>query len=754
MLRAMRGLPLILCLAAAPAIAHAADRLSVPAHRTDSEIRIDGVLDEPAWAGATPITAFRLINDREGQVPAESTEVRILFDDDHMYVGYWCGNRTPGAIRSNLAPRDQILDDDHISIHLDTYRDRRRAYIFGVNADGVQLDGILDGGEPDFSWDAVWHAETRRVVGGWVAEVAIPLREMRFPAGGGGTWGVWFRRQVMKNDEVFAWPLLRQADQGAVMLQAADVTGLDGLRGSGGLEVQPYVSMAGDERRWPLTGPLGAFRGLSGWSGDSEAHAGVDFKYSVTSTMTLNATLNPDFSQVESDALQIETNQRFALFFPEKRPFFLEGAEIFDTELDLVYTRRITDPDAGLKLTGKQGPVRVGVIAAYDAGGGSLAGTGAGDRGSLSREGLVSIARTTLDLGEDGNVGLLVTDRRSRNEQGGVFPAVIPAAPLPQGGANSVVAADGRWRLAKPLFIEGEIAYSRTRVDSSADFPGTRIVSTGAFDDLAFDAGLRYADGIRDINVYQSYLGPEFRSETGFIPRVDVRETGFDGDFTVRPENAWLRSYRPILTGYVIHDHTGGIQEWWVSPMVDWIFQKSTHAHIMYVRSMERFLGREFDLDTYIVTVDNALFRAASVEFAADFGTGVYYDAATAAETFRGWRENYELEATVRPSPRVTSSLTVERSRFSRKFGGEEIFDVWVMGANTTYQFTRRLYARFYPQYDADEQHLDADLLVGYVVNPGTVLYAGYNGDFDEIDGKSRGTRRSWFLKASYRFMR
>ncbi len=748
--RASGLVALALSCVAVPAFADG--RPTVPAVKIEGEIRIDGIMDEPEWAAATPITGFRLIEVREGQMPSESTEVRILYDSERIYVGIWCGNRGPGAIRSSLAPRDENLDDDQIAVHFDTYRDRRRAYIFGVNADGVQMDGILDGDEPDFSWDAVWDAEAKRVMGGWTAEMAIPVREMRFPADGGGAWGIWFRRQITKNDEVCSWPLWRQEDQGAIMLQAADLTGIHGLVGSGGLEVQPYASVTRDEQRGPRFGPSGPLGGLSRWSGDYESNAGLDLKYGLTSTLVANGTFNPDYSQVEADALQIDTNRRFALFYPEKRPFFLEGAEIFNTRLDLVYTRRIADPDAGFKITGKQGRVRVGAIAAYDAGGGSLAGTGALGHEPVSREGFVGIARTTFDIGDDSNIGLLYTDRRSRDRIDGVFTDALTPGLLPQGGANQVVALDGRWRITRPLFLESQVAWSHTRVDSSSDHQGDRIARRASFDDAGYDARLRFADGVRDVSVYQSYLGPEFRSETGFLERVDIRKSGFDSDFIARPENAWLRSWQPIFNAYVIHDHTGGIQEWYVSPMIDWEFQKSTHVHTMYVRSMERFFGNEFDLNTHILNFDNWLFRQAEVSFYTTVGDGIFYEAGPAA--FKGWRENYTFEATLRPSPRMTSAVSVERSRFSRKFGGEEIFDVWVMGANTTYQFTRELFARVYPQYNADDRHLDADVLIGYVLHPGTVIYAGYNGDFDRIDGSTQGTHRTWFVKASYRFVR
>jgi hypothetical protein len=219
----------------------------------------------------------------------------------------------------------------------------------------------------------------------------------------------------------------------------------------------------------------------------------------------------------------------------------------------------------------------------------------------------------------------------------------------------------------------------------------------------------------------------------------------------VRPENHWLRSAQPILNGYAIHDHTGGLQGWWVSPMVDWLFQKQTHAHTMYVRSRERWQGQDFDLNTYIFVLDNSLLRPLEASFDLTVGDGVFYGD-TPAESYRGWSEQYNWGATVRPDPRLTAELTASKSRFSRELGGEEIFDVWALGAKTTFQFTRRFYARVYPQYDSGARHFDADALLGYVLHPGSVIYVGWNGDFDRVHGRQRSTQRTLFFKASHRF--
>ena len=369
------------------------ERPRAVAMRAAGELRLDGALEESDWARAEAVGAFQLIMVREGEAPSESTDVRVLVTDTHVWFGIRCANQGPGAVRASLSPRDQILDDDHISVHLDTYSDRHRAYIFGVNPHGVQLDGILDGGEPDFSWDAVWDAEARLAERGWTAEMAIPLRTLRFPEGGSGTWGLWIRRAITKNDEVCSWPLYRLAVAGDIMLQAGDLEGMTGVRGGGGWEAQPYAATTRSEVR--------RFGSVNDWHGDHVYDVGLDARYGITSTMTANLTVNPDYSQVEADALQIDVNQRFPLYFPEKRPFFLEGAETFNTFFRLLYTRRMADPLYGGKVIGKIGRWRVGAIALRDEGGGSTEGIGAGSTGGPSPPGYFSVGRLTYDLGEN-----------------------------------------------------------------------------------------------------------------------------------------------------------------------------------------------------------------------------------------------------------------------------------------------------------------------------------------------------------------
>ena len=741
----------------------ALERPSVAAVRATGALRVDGVLDEADWARATPITGFRLIQDREGEAPSESTEVRVLFDDAHLYFGCRCWNRGPGAIRASLAPRDQILDLDNLGIGLDPYLDRHRAFTFGVNPYGVQYDGIFAGDELDTEWDGVWDAEATRDSAGWTAELAIPLRTLRFPENGSGAWGLWIRRQIQKNDEVCSWPLYRLGVAGDVMLQAADLTGLAGLRGSGLFDLQPYAASAWSSQR--------AFDGdgvATDWERQRRTDVGLDAHAPLSSTLALNATLNPDFSQIEADALQIDVNQRYPLYFEEKRPFFLEGADIFDTPIDLVYTRRIADPSYGAKLTGRLGSVRLGGIVVRDDGSGPLAGVGGGPSEGVSTKGWFHVGRASWEIGENSSVGALVALHQSDRASLLVVPVAGGEESRPDGGANSVFAADAKVRLSRRWFFSGQAAHSGSRFDTTTfssrwDSTGGLLDSTGGLfvrdsrrvtrSGAAYHAELNYSDGVRNLELYQKYLGPGFRAETGFLERVDLRQTGFESNFYIRPQNAWLRSVQPLFEGSVDHDDAGRIQGWWWSPMIDWQFQKQTHAFTMFDRWQERWHARDYTGHRFSLNVDNSQWRALTVAFESEVGDGIWYGESD-ADSYLGWLEQYAAQATLRPSPRVTAELTASRSRFSRDHGRGVLYDVWTLGAKTTWQFTGRLYARVYPQYDTEAEHLDADALLGYVVHPGSVLYLGYNGDADRIAGRHRVTGRTAFFKVSYLFQR
>ncbi len=334
--------------------------------RVEASIRIDGVLDEPAWAQAARLTGFWQYQPVDGRPAEEQTEILVWYAPDAIHFGIIAHDKVPSAIRASSADRDNIDNEDYVVLDIDTFHDRRRAFFFGVNPLGVQSDGVrsegagqassLIPGGTDKNPDFVWDSKGRLTERGYEIEIRIPFKSLRYPGGERQTWGFNVTRVVQRTGYTDTWTDVRRANASFIGQEGA-IGGLHDLRHGVTVEAQPFVTAAANGVRNDLTGDFDR--------DDVDPDAGLNLRLGFTS-YALDATLNPDFSQVESDEGQVTVNERFALFFPEKRPFFLEGIELFGTPQTLVYTRRIVDPKAGAKFTGKFGQLGVAHLTAVD----------------------------------------------------------------------------------------------------------------------------------------------------------------------------------------------------------------------------------------------------------------------------------------------------------------------------------------------------------------------------------------------------
>lgn len=740
-----RALAVLLVFVPAAAPAQPAARPSVAVARAGEPLRIDGALDEAAWRDAAPVTDFRLLFAREGQAPSESTEVRVLLDDGRIVFGIACRERHAPA--ASVVPRDRITDGDHISVHLDTDGDGQRAYIFGVNPFGVQLDGTLTDG-PDFQWDGVWDAEARRGPDGWTAEVAIPLRTLRFPEGGTRPWRVWFRRQCEPLNEVSSWPLWRQGEAGNIMLQAADLTGLEGVRGGNAIHLEPYVSGS-------LAGARDA--GAPGaWSDTRRRAAGLDAQAAVTTGLTLNATFRPDFSQIEADALLIEANQRFPLQYPEKRPFFLEGGEVFDTPLELLYTRRMASPAAGLKVAGRVGAVRTGALWVRDDGGVSMAGAGHGPDAD-SRRGHYMVSRLEVPFGDGNAVGVL---GGAHDQDGGPLAALLATeAAQATGSRNSVVSADLQLKLSDRWSWTGQVVRTATRLDSA--FADTSLAWPPAlpssrretFAGGAWVSRLHYDARALSLKFRARGVAPRFRDELGFQERVGVRYQQAVAEWRIDPESGPLQRAMWTNDALVLHGEKNGLEYSFLNSWWDFQFRRNFEFAIGFEAIDEYWLDRRYTQERVHTWTGDNRWRPFTWVLETIIGDGLYYGD-TPDESFRAWTETWLFDATVRPAPWLTAAANVKHFRVARAPTRGEVVNVWLVGVNVNAQLTRRLSARLYPQYDGDAKHLAVNGMLGWVLHPGTVFYAGVNGGFDERLDRRRmtATTRQAFAKASWRF--
>ena len=728
----MRRVPVLLMLSllCLGKSAFSTERPSVAATHMAVPLRIDGALDDVDWASAPAIDAFRLIGAREGQTPSESTVVKVLFDDTRIVFGIWCGARRPQ--RASLTPRDQITDGDHISVHLDTDGDGQRAYIFGVNPYGVQLDGILTG-DPDFKWDGVWEAEAKRDDGAWTAEIAVPFRAMRLPRHGTRPWRLWIRRECIAWNEVAAWPLYSKNQSGSVMLQAADLAGLEGVRGGRDLTLEPYA----------FGGLLGA-RGFDGagaagpWSHAHDEAAGLDLQASITPSLALNATVNPDFSQLEADKLQIDVNQRFPLSYPEKRPFFLEGGEVFQSPLELVYSRRMSDPDGGLKMTGKVGGVRTGVLVVRDAGGASLAGVGAGPW-DTSRRGSWALTRESLPYGDGKDVGVLMA---------GHFQDAEHADAGQPRSRNELFAIDASGRFSEHWGYQGQFVHTESRTSVSDGAGGWRGET------LRGGMGVvRASHNSRrlELGLGARYVDPGYRNEIGFEERVGVNYKRINWKLHTYPKSGPFQQLSWTQKFFVIHDYTGRVEYYTITPGIDWGFRSNQFLWTGMQFDREHWLSRDYGVPHFHAYYENSMVRSFGLSGDIDVGRGIYYGDDDAS-SFPVWQESYDVSATIRPTSWITIESNAKHLSLAREYGVTPFLDLWLVGAKTTAQFNRRWFLRFYPQYDTGSRHMVLNALAGYVLHPGTVLYLGANSGWDEVRQREQLTSRQVFAKASYRF--
>ncbi|MGE0353667.1 MAG: DUF5916 domain-containing protein [Gemmatimonadales bacterium] len=451
--------------------------------RMEVEATVDGRLDEPVWRQAARLTGFSQYEPVDGRPAEEQTDVLIWYAPDAIWFGIIAHDDHPEAIRATNADRDNIDSDDYVIIYLDTFNDRRRAFFFSVNPLGSQEDGVrsegassagnIFGGTIDKNPDYVYESKGRVTDQGYVVEVRIPFKSLRYPGSGPQSWGINILRRVQRTGYNDTWTDVRRASA-SFLLQAGTITGLHDLKRGLVMEAQPFVTAAANGLRDPVSGDFTREK--------VNPEAGVNLRLGLTN-LSLDATYNPDFSQVESDASQVTVNERFALFFPEKRPFFLEGIELFSTPNQLVYTRQIVNPILGGKVTGKMGPLGVAYLTAVDE-----------DVDGTRKNAFFNVARVRRDFGSNSVAGLTVTDRSLFESQ----------------DYNRVIAGDVRYVFARLYYLEGQIGGSWTRENASTV---SSPLWHAEFDRTGRAWGFNYRlDGV----------GADFQSRTGFVNRNDI----------------------------------------------------------------------------------------------------------------------------------------------------------------------------------------------------------------------------------------
>ena len=735
--------------------------------RTTTPPRIDGRLDDTVWETAIHLTDFIQIAPVEGAPGTERTDVWIAYDSDHLYFAFYAHYTDPGIMRVNRSDREEIRGDDRMSVLFDPFLDQQRAYQFEVNGYGVQADSLVNadgstgfsrssssssvlrgsggsrrrggsgmsrsgqfGIRGDDSWNALFDTGGQIVADGWTAEMRIPFKSLRYPSRPSGQehrWGFQITRIIRDKSEAQSWAPISRGVAGQ-LTQFGLLTGMTDLSRSRNLEFLPEVTGLGFGS---LDTSTGAFN-----TNDPLGDLGLGVKYGITPNLTADITYNPDFSQIESDRPQIETNQRFDLFYPEQRPFFLEGQEIFQTAtpLTLVHTRTIVDPRFGGKLTGKVGQTTVGVVVADDEKAGCLDGLDAVRCGESAQ---TFLGRARYDFYAESYLGAIATAREFGDEY------------------NRVGGVDGRFRLGRTHSVSFLAAASETH-DTTLGLLTGEDGETKAFGSgRAFEADFAKEGRNLSYSVSHSSIDGDFATGSGFLPRVDLRQTSGTVGYQWWPEST-LMTWGPSVTYLRLYDHAGVLQDEQLQGMANFSFRNNMAITGFVSRDLERYGEIDFRKTGFgFFGVISS--RTVSLYGGYNWGDGILYS----DSPYLGRSTIGNVNVRYQPTTRLRTEFTMISSDFTNPLDGIDVFNVKIFRTRTTYQFTERLLLRHIAEHNTQSVTVGNNVLFTYRINAGTVVFAGYDDRFQQgsrIDSilfpttALQRTNRAIFGKISYLF--
>lgn len=718
----------------------------IPITRASGAIVVDGDLSDAGWQGATKVTTWYETNPGDNIEPKLKNVGYLTYDDKFLYAGFEFSDDAPGSIRAPYGDRDNVSSTtDYGGIILDTQGDARRAILFLANPHGIQYDANTDdaSGE-DSSPDYFWDSAARVTPHGWVLELRVPFSSLRYEKADSPNWNIMLYRNYPRDFryQYFSTKLPRGGN--CFICRSNPLTGLTGLPSGGHLVVAPYATASQDA--FPKDDVLG-----SSLENESvEADAGLDVKWTPNVNTAIDATINPDFSQIESDVAQIGANERFALFFPEKRPFFLEGIELFSTPIQAVYTRTITSPRWGARGTGKIGRTAYTALVVDDRGGGSviLPGPNSSDLADQDFRSIAAVARLRHEIGQSF-LSFLATDREIRDSDGG--------------GYNRVFGPDFRWSLSEADTITGQLLFSSSQTPRRPD-----LVSDWNGQKLSSHAGqIWWSHSTRTFDFYTQYndYGDEFRADNGFLPQVGVRVNYGEAGWTFRPTGA-VRRLRTYLIAEYQAQRDGALIFRQVSPGFGMDALLSSFVRMRVGFDKVRAGARTFDRTLLIYEIEASPSRVFN-RVGINGNIGEQVDFAN-SRSGSGW--TLTGFAVVRPTDHLELRFDGSRRQLDVDLEGgrsERLFTASVARLRTQYTFNARAFIRAIGQYvetkrdpslyiddvDRKEGDFSGTILLAYKLNWQSVLFVGY-GDNRTLseEGDLERSSRQLFLKLSYAF--
>ncbi|HLM02016.1 MAG TPA: DUF5916 domain-containing protein [Pyrinomonadaceae bacterium] len=744
---------------------------------------IDGKLDDEVWKSARVLKDFYQTYPGDNIAPSKPTEVLLGYDEKHLYIAFRCFDEKD-KIRATVAKRDSVFGEDNVRVWLDTYNDQRRAYVLGFNPFGIQQDGIYTEGQgADFSVDIVMESKGVIEDWGWSVEVKIPFKSLRYSAGKGKLWGFNVARNIDRfNDEMNQW-LPDDRNISGFLVKHGKLTGLNEIKAERTLEIVPSITVSETGRRFKAReNAAGRFVNQP-----IKQDIGVTMKYTITPNITLDAAYNPDFAEIEADALVVTANQRFPIFFQEKRPFFLEGADVFNSPLQIFYSRNIVDPDYAAKLTGKVGKNSFGLLVASDNAPGNYEEEDRNDPSVRRRinefvdeNSLFAVLRVKRDFGKNNNVGFFGTFRsfpEQRNLVGGFdgtfkftdklistfqvvgthsrrcfFDAAFEPTLEPlQAQRNREICGTGSFNVnfnVDPTIIPNP--HQNPALNSNSSTFNKYRTGNG----LGYYVNLDYTEKKRGWFVEAGGRSKDYRAESGFTRRVNTNFIFGANRISTepKPKEKIIRIDWRQFSG-INYDWKGRLQELNFGTNFNFALQRNTFVFVESGISLERLREEEFGLKRsatrggafagdptrsvwqHYVSGNLNTTPVKRLSFGAFVGhiVNAYdFDFGNRPQNPGPGRQfDAEVYGEVRPVDPLRVSLSYRKSRLVRNDNSVRAFDSDLITARSTYQFSRFTFARFRLDYNSSNRNFSGQALLGWNPSPGTAFYVGYNDNFN-----------------------
>ena len=718
-------------------------------------MNIDGVLNEDVWSNAVTAENFTEISPGDNVKPEVETKVKIFYDDDYIYFGYTCYEKDMESVRASLSDRDRMYGDDWVGPFIDTYSDLKQGFEMYVNPKGIQGDLLWTSNNEDSNYDIIYDSEAKMYKDKWTAEMRIPFKSLRFPDRKEQKWRIHLLRNRPRGarQEIY-WASVSR-DNPNFMGQSGTLNGIKDVKRGRDIQILPYILGTQNSTLEDFSDPNSKFT-----HGKLEGEIGLSAKYGLSSTLTLDATYNPDFSQVEADAPQININSPFALFYPEKRPFFLEGIDHFATPINVSYTRSINNPLFAAKLSGKINKLDIGFISAYDENTPYI--IPLTERSfflSSNKNSVSNILRMKYDMGGENYLGFIFSDREQSADSSKAFGFT---------GFNRNYGFDGKFNFASNYYLTFQVLQNNTKEINDTNFKYNSLKNF-RFDDNKYTAlldgesysgsnvYLSFNRNARNWSFYSEYFfqAPTVRRDNGFIQRNNFHQLFMQQEYNFYPEGKVLRRVNPELNMEIRYDAKGKLKEQFVelNLVTDWT--NGIYSSAGYLPVNNEDYGGIFHKN-----INRWHFNMEANNLSKFISGGFYYEGGKFIvrfedPTYVGFGHNLDIWATIKPFDRLRNDINYSYSELSKSAGGEKLFAGYVVSDKISYQFNKNFFLRVLLQYDLFSRNFTVDPLLSYKWNPYTILFLGSSHDISEISdnngfGKYTETDRYFYLKFQY----